>query len=180
MTKQQERNQHINNILKNANDDGRFGRAFELECARVKSTKTKIGEQNQKDVSIKFLIDGKIRYISAECKTNGGRVDGYFNGSVIGKFTIYRLEFVQKLKTEDEYRYIPPVIIPNDLFIALLQDTKAIKAINRNGELDGYGIQVSSKKLYNRLNAYIERYGDMVLFDNEKTFDFNNFIDLIL
>ena len=180
MTKQQQRIEHINNILKNANDDGRFGRAFELECARTKSTKTKVSEQNQKDVSIKFLIDGKIRYISAECKTNGGRIDGYFNGSVMGKFTIYRLEFVQKLKTNDEYRYIPPIIIPNDLFIALLQEVKAIKAINRNGELDGYGIQVSSKKLYNRLNAYVERYGDIVLFDNEKTFDFNDFIGLTL
>lgn len=180
MTKQQERQQHIENILKNADDCGRFGRAFELECARQKSTKTKIGEQNQKDVSIKFLIDGKIRYISAECKTNGGRIDGYFNGSVNGKFTIYRLEFVQKLKVNDEYRYIPPVVIPNDLFIALLQEVNAIKAINRNGEVDGYGIQVSSKKLFNRLNAYIERYGDIVLFDNEKTFNFNDFIGLVL
>lgn len=180
MTKQQERNEHIDNILKNVDDCGRFGRAFELECARVKSTKTKIGEQNQKDVSIKFLIDGKIRYISAECKTNGGRIDGYYNGSVKGSFTIYRLEFTQKLKFENDVRIIPPVVIPNDLFIALLEDIKAIKAINRNGEIDGYGIQVSSKKLFNRLNAYIERYGDIVLFDNEKTFDFNDFIGLEL
>lgn len=180
MTKQQERNEHIENILKNVDDCGRFGRAFELECARIKSTKTKVGEQNQKDVSIKFLIDGKIRYISAECKTNGGRIDGYFNGSVMGKFTIYRLEFTQKLKFENDVRIIPPVVIPNDLFIALLQDTKAIKVINKGGEFDGYGIQVSSKKLYNRLNAYIERYGDMVLFDNEKTFNFNDFINLTI
>lgn len=180
MSKKQERIEHMNNILKNMLDSGRFGRVFELECARDKSSKTKIGEQNQKDVSIKFLVDGKIRYLPAECKTNGGRIDGYFNGSVIGKFTIYRLEFTQKLKMENEHRYIPPVVIRNDLFIALLQEVNAIKTINRNGEFDGYGIQVSSKKLFNRLNAYIERYGDIVLFDNDKTFNFDDFNNLVL
>lgn len=180
MTKQQERQQHIENIEKNVKNLGRFGMSFELKCVRAKSTKTKLGEQNEKDVSVKFLVDGKIRYLPAECKTNGGRVDGYFDGSVKGNFTIYRLEFTQKLKIENEYRYIPPIVIPNNLFIALLQEVNAIKAINRHGEVDGYGIQVSSKKLYNRLNAYIERYGDKVLFDNEKTFNFDDFNNLVL
>ncbi len=180
MDYQKHRENQIKRLLTKENDDGRFGRIFELECRRKKSRQIGIGDHNQKDVSVKFLVNGKIQYLPAECKTNGGRIDGYFDGSIYGKFTIYRLEFTQKLKIENEYRYIPPIVIPNDLFIALLEDVKAIKAINKNGVLDGYGIQVSSKKLFNRLNDYVNRYGSKVLFDNEKTFDMNDFIDMIL
>ena len=72
------------------------------------------------------------------------------------------------------------MIIPTELFLNMLEDVKAIKAINRNGELDGYGIQVSSKKMYLRLNDYVNRYGDMVLFDNEKTFVLADFESITL
>ena len=40
------------------------------------------------------------------------------------------------------------------VFIDKLIEFKAIKAVNRNGELEGYGIQASSKKLYNWLADY--------------------------
>lgn len=176
----QERENRIRYHENNIRDCGGRGRAFELSCAREKSHKTAVAEQNQKDVSIKIFDGSKIRYIEAECKTNGGRIEGFYNGSVKAKFVIYRLEYTQKLKFENDVRVIPPVIIPTDLFLNMLEDVKAIKAINRNGELDGYGIQVSSKKMYNRLSEYIERYGELVLFNNEKTFNLNDFENITL
>ena len=171
MTALEKRKEEIFRHLENLNDDGREGKAFELECARRKSRKVKVSEQNQIDISIKMEINGKIRYIPAECKTNGGRVDEMLNGTSKAKFIIYRLDFKQKLKNSVDERKIPPVIIPVDLFLAMLRDCNAIKVINRNGEFDGYGIQCSSKKMFLRLAEYVENYGESVLFDNEKTFE---------
>ena len=171
MTAQEKREKAIAFHLHNIKDNGGQGRAFELQCARAKSRKTKVGEQNEVDVHIKMEVNGRITYVPAECKTNGGRVDELLNGTTKAKFVIYRLDFTQKLKNSVDVRTIPPVVIPVHLFLALLHEVNAIKAINKQGTLDGYGIQVSSKKLYCRLLAYIENYGDCVLFDNEKTFD---------
>jgi hypothetical protein len=171
MTYQEKRKAAIARHKNNVQDLGGKGRAFELECARAKSHKTKVAEQNEVDVHIKMEVKGKIAYIPAECKTNGGRVDELLNGTTKAQYVIYRLDFTQKLKNSVEVRTIPPVVIPVNLFLALLQDVNAIKAINKKGILDGYGIQVSSKKLYTRLLTYIDNYGDCVLFDNEKTFD---------
>ena len=171
MTAQEKRIKEIARIKRNIFDDGRNGKAFELMCAREKSHKTKVAEQNEIDVSIKMEVNGKIRYIPAECKTNGGRVDEFLNGTSKAKFVIYRLDFTQKLKNSVDERKIPPVIVPVDLFVNMLKECNAIKAINRHGKLDGYGIQCSSKKIFLRLAEYIENYGDCVLFDNEKTFE---------
>ena len=171
MTYQEKRKAAIARHKNNTNDLGGEGRAFELECAREKSHKIKVAEQNEVDVHIKMEVKGKIAYVPAECKTNGGRVDELLNGTTKAQYVIYRLNFTQKLKNSVDVRTIPPVVIPVNLFLALLQDVNAIKAINKKGILDGYGIQVSSKKLYTRLLTYIENYGECVLFDNEKTFD---------
>ena len=158
---------HNNNVA----DCGGKGRAFELECARAKSHKCKVSEQNEVDVHIKMEVKGKIAYVPAECKTNGGRVDELLNETTKAQFIIYRLEFTQKLKNSVDVRTIPPVVIPVKLFVNGLREVNAIKAINKKGQIDGYGIQVSSKKLYDKLLKYIDNYGEAVLFDNEKTFD---------
>ena len=155
----------------NTADCGGRGRAFELMCAREKSRKCRVAEQNEIDVSIKMEVNGKIAYVPAESKTNGGRIDELLVKSPRAKFVIYRLEYTQKLKNSVDVRIVPPVVIPTDLFVNLLRELNAIKAINKHGELDGYGIQVSSKRLYERLTAYVDNYGDSVLFDNVKTFD---------
>lgn len=150
---------------------GGKARARELMCAREKSHKTRVSEQNQIDVYIKMEVNGKITYVPAECKTNGGRVDEMLNGTTKAKYVIYWLDFTQKLKNSVEVRNLPPVVIPLDLFMSMLQTLGIIKAINRNGQLDGYGIQVSSKKLYITLQNYIEDYAEAILFDNTKTFE---------
>lgn len=165
------RNANMTRHLMNNADDGRFGRAFELTCARLNSHKTSVSKQGQVDVSVKFVDgNGKVKYIPCEVKTNGGRVDELLNGSK-AKYVIYRLEFVQKHKASktreawDEVRTVDPVIIPKALFLAKLKEFNAIKVINRNGEFDGYGIQVSSKKWYEWLADY------PVKFDNENAYE---------
>lgn len=155
----------------NVNNPGGRGNAFELSCVRPMSLKYTVSEQNEVDVHIKMIVNGKVKYVPAECKTNGGRVDELLNGTTKAKYVIYRLQYTQKLKNTEEYREIPPVVIPVDLFLKLLSDVNAIKAINKKGTLDGHGIQVSSKKLYLRLLNYIDNYGECVLFNNEKTFE---------
>ena len=165
------RNANMTRHLMNNADDGRFGRAFELTCARLNSHKTSVSKQGQVDVSVKFVDgNGKVKYVPCEVKTNGGRVDELLNGSK-AKYVIYRLEFVQKHKASktreawDEVRMVEPVIIPKALFLAKLKEFNAIKVINRNGEFDGYGIQVSSKKWYEWLADY------PVKFDNENAYE---------
>ena len=164
-------------ILANESDSGRFGRVFELECARACSKKTAVSKQGQVDVSVKVMVDGKTKYLPAECKTNGGRVNDLLDGSNKSAFVIYRLNFTQKFKAtktapaREETRHIPPVIIPTELFVAMLIECNAIKAVNHGGVQDGIAIQPSSKKMYERLSAYVDNYGESVLFDNVKTYE---------
>lgn len=170
------RNTKTAEILENTADSGRFGRAFELECARVYSRKTCVSKQGKADISIKIEIDGKIRYIPAECKTNGGRVDDLLNGKNKSAFVIYRLEFTQKHKAtktapaREEKRLVPAIIVPTALFLQMLTECNAIKEVAHNGIVDGLAIQPSSKKMFERLTAYIDNYGDCVLFDRERTY----------
>lgn len=175
-----------NHYLENTADSGRMGRAFELSCARIRSAKTCVSKQGQNDISVKMEINGKIRYIPAECKTNGGRIDDLLNGTNKSPFIIYRLQFVQKHKATkkaaewEEIRSVPAVIVPTSLFLQMIAECNAFKAINHNGVQDGIGIQPSSKKMYERLTAYIENYGDCVLFDRERTYADFDFEDLEL
>lgn len=148
--------------LANYADDGRKGRAFELEVALDKSRKVRVSKQGQVDVYIKILnTKGKVAYVPAEAKTNGGRVEELLTGSK-AQYIIYAMEGVavpqgKKAKAEGrpiEYRNIAPVVIPKALFLAKLREFNAIKVINRNGEADGYGIQVTSKRWYEWLSEY--------------------------
>ena len=141
-------------------DSGYFGRVTENQCARPKSRKKCVSSAGQADVHVKY----NGRYVPAEVKTNGGRVDSLIDGSNKSKFVIYVMEYVQRhkagKKTEawEERRSIGPVIIPTALFLNCLQEVNAIKTVNKHGEYDGLGIQVSSKKLYQRLLQWPVEY----------------------
>ena len=166
------RNANKARYLRNSADDGRHGRAFELTCARRNSRKACVSKQGQVDVYVKFNNEnGKAYYVPCEAKTNGGRIDELLNGSR-AQYVVYDLHFIQKHKaskkhdTYEEHRNLEqPVIIPKALFLAKLKEFNAIKVINRNGEFDGYGIQVSSKKWYEWLADY------PVKFDNENAYE---------
>lgn len=177
MTIKEKRANAIIHELNNTDNPGNMGRAFELSCARAGSHKIAVSKQGQADVSVKVLVNGKARYLPAECKTNGGRVNDLLDGSNKSAFVIYRLDFTQKFKAtktapaREEVRHIPPVIIPTALFVAMLIECNAIKAISHGGVQDGIAIQPSSKRMYERLVAYIDNYGKAVLFDNTKTYE---------
>jgi hypothetical protein len=177
MKKAEIREQRIAEILANVDDPGRFGRAKELLRARPNSRKTEVAKQGETDNHVAVRYGEKICYIKAESKTNGGRVDKILDGTQAEKFVIYSLHFVQKFKAtktapaREEVRDIPDVIIPMDLFRALLLELGCYKDIAHGGIVDGIGIQPSSKKLYLRLQAYIDNYGESVLFNNTKVFD---------
>lgn len=134
-------------------DSGYFGRITENQCARPKSRKKCVSSAGRADVHIKY----NGRYIPAEVKTNGGRIDSLIDGTNKSKFVIYVMEYVQRhkagKKTEawEERRSVGPLIIPTALFLNCVQEVNAIKTVNKHGEYDGLGIQVSSKKLYQRL-----------------------------
>lgn len=171
MTAKEIRRARIEQYASNTDDPGRYGRMKELVWARDKSRKTSVSKQGEIDIHVKFINEtGKAYYVPCEAKTNGGRVDELLNGSK-AKYVVYDLHFVQKHKATkkheawDEIRMIEPVIIPKDLFLAKLKEFNAIKVINRNGEFDGYGIQVSSKKWYEWLADY------PVKFDNENAYE---------
>ena len=171
------RTSEIDRLLSNTADDGRFGRAFEVSCARPLSHKSGVSAQNRVDVSIKMNVNGEIRYVPAECKTNGGRADDLLNGTNKSRYVIYRLSYTQKFKAtkkapaREELRTVDPVIIPTELFLSTLRECNALKTIAHGGVVDGIGIQVSSKKLYERLTAYVTNYGDSVKFDRTKTYE---------
>ena len=172
MTAKEKRARAIAYHESNTKDCGGRGRAFELMCAFDGSRKTKVAEQNEVDVKIKVITDnGKVKYIPTECKTNGGRVDELLVARPKAKFIIYRLEYTQKLKNSVDVRVVPPVVVPVGSFVEMLKEINAIKAINKHGALDGYGIQVSSKKLFVRLQEYIDNYGDVVIYDNTRVYE---------
>jgi hypothetical protein len=62
----------------------------------------------------------------------------------------------------------------------MLRSINAIKTVNKKGVFDGYAIQPSSKRLYTILQDYINRYGDLVLYDNVKVFTYEAFEGMYL
>lgn len=162
-----ERQEKIAELSNNLSDDGRFGRIFEIECARALSSKTSVSAQGRIDVRVKFETAHGYDYIACECKTNGGRIDDLLNGSNKSKFVIYRLDFIQKHKAGkttsawEEHRHINPVIIPTSLFCTVLRQLNAVKEVRHDGKVDGIAIQPSSKKWYEWLCNYpVEFHND--------------------
>ena len=85
-----QRKERANAYMRNDKDSGRFGRAFELSCARALSNKKSVSKQGVTDVSVKFRTTKGFRYEPAECKINGGRVDDLLNGKNKSKYVIGR------------------------------------------------------------------------------------------
>lgn len=159
--------------LSNPADDGRHGKAFEVACSRPLSAKTRIAKQGETDVSVKFDIDGKVRYIAAEAKTNEGRVESLLTGKNRSKYTIYRLDFVQKHKGGksgpwEEHKRIPAVIIPTAVFVAALRRFNALHIVRNKRSGDGIAVQKSNKLLYEWLTYYVDQYG--LTFDREAVY----------
>lgn len=180
MTSEEKRIANAEKLLENVLNPGRHGDVFELMCARKNSKKTTVSAQGRPDVFVAIRLNGKVRYIQAECKTNGGRIDDLLDGTNKSKFVIYRLDVVQKHKAcakrgaWDEVRYVAPVIMKTELFLEMLRRCNAIKTIAHGGVVDGLAIQCSSKALYEMLLDY------PIPFDNETVYDMDDFEGLVL
>lgn len=186
-TLEAKRAKNINRYMSNPMDDGRKGRCFEIECANPLSNKADVSAQHRTDVYIKMVKNGRIVYVPAECKTNGGRIDDLMTADNKSQFVIYRLEFTQKHKASkkkpeawEEKRVVPAVIIPTALFLNMLRECNAWKAVAHHGIQDGIAIQCSSKKMFERLSLYIKNYGGSVRFDREMVYDMKEFDGLEL
>lgn len=178
MTKYEKMRQaRIAELLSNERDSGRFGKVDELLACRPNSKKVDVAKQGQTDNHLRICYDGKVRNVGFENKTNGGRVEKILDGSQKEAFVVYSLQFTQKHKATkkaeawEESRTIPKVIIPTALFRSLLMELGCYKDMVHHGVVDGIGIQPSSKKLYERLTAYIENYGESVLFSTTKVYE---------
>lgn len=158
--------------LSNEADCGRFGRAFELDCARAGSKKNRVGLNGEIDVYIRVMRNGKAYNVPAECKTNGGRCDSLLSGENSAQFVIYRLEFTQKhkacikkgkeIEAWEEERKTPALVIPTCVFLSKLREFNAIKDVNKGGMWDGQAIQPSSKKLYMWLTEYATNFPELI------------------
>lgn len=178
MTKYEKARQaRIAEILSNERDSGRFGKVDELLACRPNSRKVDVSKQNETDNHLRVSYNGKVRNVGFENKTNGGRVEKILDGSQKEAFVVYSLSFTQKHKATkkaeawEELRIVPKVIIPTELFRSLLVELGCYKDQRHGGKVDGIGIQPSSKKLYERLTAYVENYGESVLFSTTKVYE---------
>ena len=133
--------------------DGVMGCIAEMLTATSGSKKETVSNAGRFDCYIKFrTADGKVIPVPAERKTNGGRIETFeteFSKAekMQGRYVVYSLD-VCNSGTNGKRRYVPAVVIPRKLFIEKLREFGAIKAMRHGGEIDGYGIQSSSKKLY--------------------------------
>lgn len=141
----------LRHFSNSGHDSGAYGRITELASHTGKSRKTRVATQGKADTAIKFEVNGKIRYIPAEVKTNGGRIASLMSKGA-PKYVVYSLDFVQKHKASktrgawEEERHIDAVVIPTEIFLEMLRKCNAIKSTNGNNPEPA--IQVSSKKLY--------------------------------
>lgn len=135
---------HFNNA---ANDSGAYGRIIEISSHTAKSRKISVASQGKRDTSVKMLVNGKIRYIAAEVKTNGGRIENLYKKGA-PRFVVYSMNFHNSLAA----RELAPILIEREKFLQVLQECGAIKSTN--GKNPEHAIQVTSKKLYLRLADY--------------------------
>lgn len=134
--------------------DGRFGCIDELLSTTDKSSKVRVSKQGKADTAIKWRNEqGKVTNRPAERKTNGGRIGEMIDRLAKGKDTlvIYSLDICNS-NTKGKRRIVEPVIIPFSVFYNCLIECNALK--QTNGEHNEFAIQVTSKKLYDRLLDY--------------------------
>lgn len=132
---------------------GCMGCVAEILTATTNSKKETVSNTGRVDCFIKYRTEsGRVIPVSVERKTNGGRVktlETEFSKAeeMGGKFVVYSMD-VCNAATSNLRRRVEPVVIPRKLFMEKLVEFKAIKAVNRNGELEGFAIQVSKKAFY--------------------------------
>lgn len=156
--------QYFNNRL---NDAGYYGRICELYDHTLNSRVVKVALQGKDDTHFKVLVGDKIKYIAAERKTGGGRIESLYKKSA-PKFVIY--SFIVQNKLVKEPRILEPILIPTSLFLQVLEECNAVK--NSNGRNPERAIQVTSKKMFERFLEY------PIPFDRNETYTLADFEEI--
>lgn len=139
--------------LMNYKGDGCMGCIDEVLNASSGSKKVTVSNAGKNDNYISYRsVSGKVVPVYCESKRNGGRIETIeteFSKAekMIGKYVIYRMD-VCNSGTNYVRRHVDPVVIPRKLFVSKLYELNAVKAINKNGVLNGFGIQVTCKPFY--------------------------------
>lgn len=126
---------------------GWFGRLVEVASHYNRSRQVQVARQGKVDTRVKLLVNGKVRNIPAECKTNGGRI-GCLLEAGAPRFVVYSLNLCNA-GTGNLPRRLAPVVMLREDFLSLLNECNAVK--NTNGNNPEPAIQASSKKLFLRL-----------------------------
>lgn len=132
-------------------DCGAYGKIIEIINGGKR--KKAVSKQGKNDIYFSLEIEGKVKRVKAENKTNGGRIGSLLDGSNSCKFVVYSMD-VCNSGTNGILRHLDPVIMPVEMFINLLEDVRAIKAVNEKGKFADWGIQATSKELFLRLCDY--------------------------
>ena len=151
----------LNNVKAgNSADSGLYGKVAEILSHDSDSTITKVQKQGATDVYI--IIDGKRT--KCEYKTNGGRIESlYHKRNKSSSYIIYELDYIKpagKHVRKDgtvapsERRRIEPTLMTIETFLAIIEDTKAVKVIGHNENDRERAVQADSKKLYNALKEF--------------------------
>lgn len=127
-----------------ANDNGAFGRLFELATARARSNKDRVSAQGKADTFVKVVRDGRAVYMPAEVKTNGGRIESLYAKNAV-RLVVVALCFSNSTGT----RFLMPKILPTAEYLEILEECGAIKMTN--GTRNERAVQPSNKSMYERL-----------------------------
>lgn len=126
---------------------GWFGRLVEVSNHTKTSRMVKVARQGKNDTVVKLEVNGKVKYIPAEVKTNGGRIGSLLDAKA-PMFVVYSMNICNSATTNMVRKIKPKVMLTSD-FIEVLKACNAIK--NTNGNNPEPAIQVSSKKMYYQL-----------------------------
>ena len=157
--------------LSNPQDDGRFGKAQELLSASSKSKKTDVSKQGVKDIHIK-IDTGKTRYaiIGAEVKQNGGRIGSLLQMLENGQDQpfIYSID-MNNSATNWQHRLVKQKITMLSVFVDFCKNSgyKIIRDIKAD---DDYGIQASSKVLYDHWQEFGLDYDSEKIYTYEELY----------
>lgn len=139
--------------VNNYRGDGCMGSCAEMLTATSGSKKDTISNAGRVDCRILYkTASGAVVPVTCERKTTGGRIQTFeteFSKAekMEGKFVVYSLD-ICNAGTNYLRRKVDAVVIPRKLFVEKLREFNAIKAMYHNHQIDGYGIQASSKKLF--------------------------------
>lgn len=165
--------------LSNDEDDGRYGKAFEVLIVSDTARKKAVAPQGKIDGY--FNYEGKRKAV--EYKTNGGRISTLYKlTKPENAFIIYSMDF----ETRQTYRkdgtprptkhyQVAPVILKVSDFLKILEHCNATKVIGHEGKNDyEVAVQGDSAKLAKCLANY------PIIFDPNAEYTADDFEDLVL